>query len=466
MWRNLSNQGLSLPLPFGLARQLLGELNLSRVRQRGFLQNFVVVMTSTGLAQMLTVCFSPVLSRLYGPGDFALYGTFFSVTEVLSAVVTLQFSEALMLPGDHEEAAGLFWAAGFSIVLVILLFCIPWILFPSWFESLFNIQQPRMWIWLVPLAAFVAGVNQTLTAWCARRKAFRRAATIQVGRSLTANTAQSAAGAAGAGASGLIGGGVLGDILASMGLFFWVVQEDGAVLRAGATRKLMLAAARKHRGFALFSAPQNLLNATSQGAPVILLIHYFGAAVGGGYAFAIRVLQLPMSFILTSLRQVLFQKLSEVHNNRGDLAGLFLKTTTVLLVISIVPALLGFLFAPQIFGLIFGNRWMLTGEYARWLLIWLVPGFCNLPASLVGRILRQQRNLLLFDLCLLGFRIAVLVCGGIMLTPLQTVVSFSLVGAVFNLFLILFIWRLLRQRTATLDRPAGDQQVQEMITRP
>jgi len=466
MWRNNSNQGLSLNAPFGLARELLGEMNFSRIGQRGFLQNFVVVMTSTGVAQVLTVCFSPILSRLYGPGDFALYGTFLSVTEVLSAVVTLQYSEALMLPGNHKEAAGLFWAAGVSAAMVTLLFCVPWVLFPSWFERLFNMKQPGGWLWLVPLASFIAGINQTLTAWCARRKAFKRAATIQVGRSLTANSAQSAAGAAGGGAGGLIGGGVLGDILASVGLFYWVVREDGAVLRAGASRRLMLAAARKHRGFALFSAPQNLLNATSQGAPVILLIHYFGAAVGGAYAFAIRVLQLPMSFILTSLRQVLFQKLSEVNHNRGDLAGLFFKTTTMLLVISIVPAVLGFLFAPQIFGLIFGSRWVLAGEYARWLLIWLVPGFCNLPAALVGRILRQQRNLLLFDSGLLSCRIIVLVCGGIMLTPLQTVVSFSLVGAAFNIFLILFIGRLLKHRRSRQEPLRRDKHAQETISLP
>ena len=182
---------------------------------------------------------------------------------------------------------------------------------------------------------------------------------------------------------------------------------------------------------------------------MILLIYYFGATIGGIYAFAIRVLQLPMNFILTSLRQVLFQKLSEVHNHGGDLGGLFAKTTATLLGISLVPAALAFVFAPQMFGLVFGSKWVLAGEYARWLLIWLVPGFCNLPAALAGRILRQQRNLLLFDLGLLMSRIAVLMLGGNYFTPLQTIVTFSLVGAAFNIFLILFIWRLLQ-----LQRPA------------
>jgi O-antigen/teichoic acid export membrane protein len=432
-----------LNAPSGLTREILELVSLGRLRQRGFVQNLVVVMTSTGLAQVITVVASPVLSRLYGPGDFAFYATFLSVAEVLSAVVTLQYSEALMLPDRDQHAAGLFWAAIASTVIVSVLFSIPWLLFPHLFAAWFQLQQTGGWLWLVPLAALVAGVNQSLTAWCARRKAFRRAATVQVARSVIANSGQTAAGAAGLGAGGLICGGLLGDILASVALFWQVARQDGAALWVGARRAEVLAAAREHKDFALFSAPQNLLNAASQGAPVILLIHYFGVTVGGVYAFAIRVLQLPMSFILASLRQVLFQKLSAVNNEGGDLVGFFGKTTIMLLGVSLLPAALGFAFGPRLFGLVFGSKWVLAGEYARWLLIWLVPGFCNLPAALIGRILRQQRNLLLFDVGLLGSRLAVLVMGGLYLTPLQTIVAFSLVGAAFNTFLILFIWRLL-----------------------
>ncbi|HLP76331.1 MAG TPA: lipopolysaccharide biosynthesis protein [Candidatus Paceibacterota bacterium] len=444
---------MALALPFSLTKEVLAQMNPARFRRRGFFQNVLVVMTSTGLAQLITICFSPVLSRVYEPGDFGIYGTFLSVAGMLSAIVTMQYSEALMLPDKDEKAAGLFWAAGFSTLVITVLASLLWIFFPSWWKTLFKIQSLDGWLWLVPLAALVTGINETLTAWCARRKAFRRAATVQVGRSVTANSGQTAAGVAGWGPGGLIGGGLFGDVLASIGLFFWVVREDGAVLRAGADRKNILAVARQHKDFALYSTPQNLLNATSQGAPVILLIYYFGAAIGGIYAFAIRVLQLPMNFVLTSLRQVLFQKLSEVHNTGGDLKGLFAKTTFTLLGMSLVPAVIGFVLAPWVFGLVFGDKWGMAGEYARWLLIWLVPGFCNLPAALVGRILRQQRNLLLFDLGLLVSRIAVLVLGGMFGTALQTIVMFSLVGAVFNSFLIFFIWRLLN--TENPAQPQG-----------
>jgi O-antigen/teichoic acid export membrane protein len=299
-------------------------------------------------------------------------------------------------------------------------------------------------MWLVPVAALVTGLNQTLTAWCARKKAFKRSAAAQVARSLTANAGQTSAGLVGWGAGGLIGGGLIGDFLANLGLFYRVMRVDGALLREGANKTQVLVAAKDHKDFAIYSTPQNVLNALSQGAPIILLIHYFGAGVGGLYAFAIRVLQLPMNFVLTSLRQVLFQRLSEVQHHGGDLRGLFVETTTMLLGLAVVPAAIGFVLAPWAFGLVFGSQWVIAGEYARWLLIWLVPGFCNMPAVLAGRILRQQRNLLIFDTALLVSRVAVLVIGGFYLSAIQTIIAFSVIGAVFNSFLIGFIWNRLR----------------------
>jgi lipopolysaccharide exporter len=438
-----------LTTPVAFTKEILGQVRLAGHRRRGFLPNVMVVMTGTGLAQVLSACFAPVLSRLYGPGEFGQYGSFLSVAAVLSAGVTLQYSEALMLPDKDEEAASLFAAASCSAIALTFVFTLAAVLFPSWWLALVKAPQLAGWLWLIPLAALIAGLNQILTAWCARRKAFKRAAAAQVARSLTTNSGQTSAGAAGWGTGGLIGGALLGDLLANLGLFYWVIRHDRALLRAGAHRNEILAAARAHRDFALYSTPQNLMNEASQGAPVILLIHYFGVATGGLYAFAIRVLQLPMNFILGSLRQVLFQKLSEVHNAGGDLRGLFGKTTTMLLGLSLAPAAVGFVLAPWVFALVFGKEWAMAGEYARWLLLWMVPGFCNLPAALVGRILRQQRNLLLFDLGLLASRITVLVLGGWYLTPLQTVVGFSIIGAVFNVSLILFIWWLLVRKTGS-----------------
>ena len=434
-----------------LAKGFLGLSNLKGLGGRGFFRNVLVVMSGTGLAQVLSFLVSPILSRLYGPVEFGCLGSFVSVSAVLGTVVTLQYSEALMLPESDEDAAKLFVASCLSAVFLTAAFTALCALSPGFWLGLLKTPELKGWLVVIPLAALVAGLNQTLTSWCARRKAFKRTSSVLVVRSVAAGCGQTGAGLAHYGGSGLIGANLAADILASITLGRWVLRGDWTLLRKAIRSGGISSAAREYKDFPLYSTPQSFFNAVSLGAPIILLIHYYGMAIGGIYAFSVRVLQVPTSFVLTSLRQVLFQKLSEVHNSGGDLARFFTKCIWALFAVAILPAIVGCIFAPHVFAFVFGAKWFTAGEYTRWLIVWFLPGFCNLPAILLGRILRRQRTLLLFDLALLICRLAALVLGGMYLSSIHTIAIFSVIGAMFNTFLIVYVWRVLIIHRCTIS---------------
>jgi len=146
-----------------------------------------------------------------------------------------------------------------------------------------------------------------------------------------------------------------------------------------------------------------------------------------------------MSFVLRSLRQVLFQKAGETLHEGGRLAPLYFKITGGLFAIALVPTVMLMLCAPQIFAWVFGARWLAAGEFTRSLMPWLLFAFCNLPAVLFARLIRIQRAVFCYDLVLLGARSLALVLGGQHLTAAQTVLLFSIVGAVMNAVLILLV---------------------------
>ena len=190
------------------------------------------------------------------------------------------------------------------------------------------------------------------------------------------------------------------------------------------------------------------MSALSLGLPVLLLAQYYGAAVAGSYAFGVRLLQAPMTLVLTSVRQVLYPTLTQSGSGNGSLYHAVLKSTRVLLGVCLIPSCVGFAFAPSVFALVFGEQWREAGEYGRWLILWFAPMMCNLPSSLAARILRLQRSLLIVDILLLVSRLTVLVLGGTWLPPIYTVIGLSLVGALFNVgFIALVIARLRRLTT-------------------
>lgn len=438
---------------------------LRSVLGQTFVKNVFVVMSGTAIAQVIGFAFSPVLSRLYGPADFGAFGAYLSITLVVGAAATLNYGDTVLLPKHEEQAAPLLLVsclASVGIALVTVLFC----LFASrevlaWM----GLAELGRYIWFVPGSVLLVGLNQALGAWCTRVRAFKQTSRAQVVRSVVLCGTQTGGGAAALGATGLIGAGMVADAaaVAFLGRAAW--KCSGAAFRSVWGRGRMLIQAREYRDFAVYGTPQNVMNALSQGLPVLALDHYYGAAIAGFYAFGMRLLQVPMNFFLTSIRQVLFQQLSHRKAHSGDLYLPFLKATGGLALACVAPATIGFLVAPAFFALVFGEQWRMAGEFGRWLILWLAPAFCNVPANLALRILRKQRQLFFFDVLLLGARAGALIVGGMWMGPHGTVVTLSVVGCIFNMLLILYGWMILwsnrsqvlsTDETAVLGQPEID----------
>jgi O-antigen/teichoic acid export membrane protein len=303
---------------------------------------------------------------------------------------------------------------------------------------------------LLVVATLVNGLNQACQAWCVRVKAFKHTSASQVVRSLSSSGTQVGLGYLGGGAPGLIVGSVLGDALASVNLVR-VLLPDLKTLRDSIRWVRMKQLAREYRDFPQYSAASNVLNALSLGLPVLLLTHFFGIAVAGAYAFGVRIIATPMGFVTRALRQVLFQKACEIHNEGERLLPLFLKITAGMFALALLPSLVLVIWAPEIFAWVFGPEWRTAGEFARSLTLWLLFMFCNLPSLLFARILRIQRKMFGFDLSVLASRTAVLIVGGLYLPAAHTVLWFSVVGAILNVVFIIIVGRALHNREGGLE---------------
>jgi lipopolysaccharide exporter len=392
-------------------------------------------MTGTAIAQFIGFVFTPIISRLYSPADFGVYGSFGVVLSVIIAMVTLQYSQAIMLPKDKEDAINLFFVSCLSTVFVGLLCLIVCLTAPAFLNGLMKTEG----VWalaLLVIGTVIAGINNSCQAWSVRVKAFKHTSVSQVIRSISTNGAKIGFGYIDGGAAGLMCSTVLADVSASFNLIR-ILVPDILALKSCVQWNRIRRLAKEYIDFPVYSATQNVLNSLSSGMPVLLLTHFYGISIAGAYAFGVSILNVPMGFALSAIRQVLFQKAGETQNRGGSLARLYVKTTAGLFAMAIVPSLILLIWAPQLFSLIFGSQWYMAGELARSLVIWLSVVFCNLPAVLFARIIRIQRFVFFYDLTLLCARALTLILGGMYLNVSQCVMLFALVGAAMNAFLIL-----------------------------
>jgi len=423
------------------SKNIILNVILARFQKGSFFRNLSVVMTGTATAQLILFAIMPIISRLFTPEDFGVFSSFHALLMVISAGVTLQYAQAVVLPKHHKEGIVLLFIACLSVVLITAISVVFVGVFPSMVQSVINASN-YWFLFFVPMAIFANGLNQAFQSWCIRVKAFKATSQSQVIRSIILIVIWLVFGFWQVGAPGLVLGIIIADISANLNLLHYVRQGINAN-KSSLTWQKIKAKTHEYIDFPLFAAPQNIINALSQGLPVFLLAFYYGIGVAGAYAFGIRILYAPINFLLTPLRQVLFQKATETYNNNGNLYSLFMKITGGLMALAFLPCVILFIWSPSIFPFIFGTEWQEAGVYARWLILWLFVGFSNVPAVLCARIIRQQRNLFIFDVLLLIFRLITLIIGGMNYTPVTTIIIFSTLGFISNLFLILCIGKLL-----------------------
>jgi O-antigen/teichoic acid export membrane protein len=205
------------------------------------------------------------------------------------------------------------------------------------------------------------------------------------------------------------------------------------------------ALAKRYRDFPLFRAPQDVLNAASQGLPVLFLAAYYGPHAAGFFALARSVVGAPMDLISTSVGNALYPRFADAANHSRPLSGLLLKSTAGLFAIGAAPFAILAILGPDIFSVAFGDRWREAGQYAAWIGIWMAVGLANTPSVRAIPVIGAQRFQLIFGIVVLVARLAAMLgAAWAGATASMAVLIFAVTGAVLNLVLILICVRLSR----------------------
>lgn len=404
-----------------------------------FTRNVAVLLSGTVVAQAITLAAAPILSRLFPPAAFGALGVFSSVAGVAAVVANLRYEAAVVLPKSDDEAANLLALCGLMTLSTATLALALIALGGRWVESVTRLPGMGGMLWWLPPFVVASGLYQGLNYWSTRKRQFSRLSYSRVMQSASGAGLQTGFRAFGNGGGELIGGWVLGQSAGTLALGYQVWREDASLIRSAWSWARIRRLAAEYRDFPIYSAPQGLLNALSQGLPALFLAPFFGASTVGLYVLAQRLLQVPINLIGNSVRQALFPRVSEAFNTERGMRSLFAWTTGSLAAAGLFPTLAIILWGPALFAFTLGGSWTESGEFARWLVLWLFFGLVNIPSVVVAQVYRKQKQLLLFDSALLAARATALLVGSLTGSAKATVILFALIGVLFNVALIFWI---------------------------
>src|SRR5690606_37210838 len=170
-----------------------------------------------------------------------------------------------------------------------------------------------------------------------------------------------------------------------------------------------------------------LMNIISWQLPTFLLAAFFTPAVVGFYSLGFRLLQLPMSFIGSSISQVFFQRASKAKSE-GTLDYLVESVFRLLVIIGMFPMLIITIIGSDIFTLIFGNDWTEAGVYAQILSLWAFIWLISSPLSTIYIVMEKQQFGFQYSFFNLITRILSLYIGGLLGNARLALILFSISG--------------------------------------
>jgi O-antigen/teichoic acid export membrane protein len=352
------------------------------------------IATGAAIGQLALVVSSPLLSRLYSPGEFGVLAVFTALVSVLAVPATGRLELAIPLPEDDDDARHLVQIAVVGSVLFGLV-CLPiLIVFAGQLARLLGTPGLEPFAWLISPGVVSVALFAVLTGWLvrcqnytglARRSVFQGVSQVAIQLGLGFRT----------GALGLIAGFIGGRAItvgASPGRAHGR-RRRGLLPLSGARRMVA-----RYRRFAALATGSGLLNTASAQLPYVLLAALYGSATAGLLGMTVRIAALPVLLIGQSVSQVFLGDAAiAARSSAGELSELFRNTARRLFKISLVVCVVLAAASPAVFGVILGHRWHEAGVYTSIMAAGFLMQLTVSPVSQTLTVMARQDLQLAWD---------------------------------------------------------------------
>jgi len=378
-----------------------------------FFRNVATLISGTSLAQAFSVVIYIILSRIYTEEDFGVFGLYMNILNITVIFSTAKYELAILLPKSEREAVNLLGLSGLisvGVSLLLLLIVVPMNdLICRWLGS----EQISAWLYFIPLSTLMVGWFTSFRNFSNRQKKYKLIAGANIGQSVSNSLLKLGLGFVIAGAAGLITGVVFGQLVGFLVFFVvhWRFQGSKARWLKWSEMKRL---GRQYSLFPKYNMWQGLLNNLSGAFPVFILSAYFSTAIAGFYTFGYMILYRPVNLVANAFYQVMFQRFVEKKHDNSSIHSevrLFLKRSTQLL---LLPFVVSGIFFPEIFGFIFGDKWIEAGRYAQIILPWIFMVSLVMPLSFIPDLYKKQRVAMIIDGIKLVARLGGLMVGVIL----------------------------------------------------
>ncbi|WP_174831172.1 type 8 capsular polysaccharide synthesis protein Cap8K [Staphylococcus aureus] len=382
------------------------------MRLNKFIGDSFLMILSSGIAQVILIITTPIITRLYSPAEFGEFTIFSNIAMILIPIINARY-DLLIVNAKNDRSANILSQISFLISLLILLILIPILAISAWLYPNFILD----FIFII-IMLFLVSLTNIFTNYLNKERKYKVLSLINVFRAGSMALLQIIFGLLSLGSLGLIIGFSLSYITGITLGYKTFKKHFNIVRNKEETKALFL----ENKNQLVYSTPSILLNSLSFSVVVFFIGILYTNTEVGIYGMAIRVLGIPVTIISLGLSKIFMQQANDYYIERGHFRNLLLKFSSTLVIVSIILYVPLYLFSEELVNILLGHSWVDAITVIKIVIPLFVIRLIVSTVSLSVIVLqKQQLELILQALFLIGTTVTFVISKMLNLTFLNFV---------------------------------------------
>jgi O-antigen/teichoic acid export membrane protein len=344
---------------------------LRRTPQRLLERPTLMLLVFNVAAQLVSVCASPLLTRLYSPEQFGVLGVITAIVMVCVPLATGRYELAIPCSRTDAEAFTLIRLCAIATALAcVVAGGLAWLAVHA---GPARVAEVLTGVWyFVPLGIACVALYDTLAIEASRQNKFRTLAFSKLSQVFAGVGGQVVLGLVGWSSLGLLIGFLLNQVMGVGRLFRELVAKHP--LRVPIAWSAARAAASKHRRYPLFASWTSALDAAAKWSLQLTFAVLWSPEIGGFIFLTDRLVGRPLQLLSSSLLPVYVTHVSRaLKENPADALAAFHSSLRRQASLSVLWTICISVIAPLIIGPLFGARWAGAVQYVQLMTLAIAP---------------------------------------------------------------------------------------------
>ena len=353
------------------------------------LRNVTKISSGTMLGQAISIVTLPIFTRLYGATVIGYWTLFTSVAVIVNAFSDLGLSNAIMMDDEGEQSEKLFSVITTISFIISLIVGVGYFVIKSVTPDPSGLHPLFYSIVLFVLIFTQQQVNVCYN-WLNKKKQYNILMKNPIINNVSVAVIAIPLGLMGFTKYGYYIGLVLGQVFTLFHMrrylprifFDFKFRDHFDVIRS-------------HLTYVKFQMPTYLVAQVKNQAPVFFIRSFFGVEILGYYSVCMRVLNIPVNLLASSIGKVYYQTAAEMKKKGQEVGDFTFRNIKRAMYVAIAPMVVIMSFGDIVCTLFLGNDYVITGNLSRIIVFMTFFQFLMMATQGITIVLEKQQYALI-----------------------------------------------------------------------